>query len=188
MGENLADEKRKAIEIDRAVRKARQRERAKQGCLGCLGIVALALALTFALAQCPSSEKQSNTSPLAPVRGVFIARPLQVDAARGTVTLDGWSDKRGADEQVSFTLEINSGRMVQCQYWSQTALNHLTNQHPPRDVCGWRNPKDRPDGGADVEFAIVARSLKQGRPRRVSGTLVLSPTLAHALSRMLQEL
>ena len=185
MSGELDADKRKAIEIDRAVRRARYWERQKQAGLGCLVFLALSVLLTLALARCPADAPRDASSALTPVHGVFIAQPLQVGARPGTATMDGWSTEQGADEQVSFTIEKGTGRMVQCQYWSKALLNHLTAENPPKDECGLRGGKDRTGGGVEVSFMIIARSLKEGRPRNVSGTLILSQPVARQLSNLL---
>jgi hypothetical protein len=183
--EDLERAKREAVEVDRAVRKARYWDRYKRAGLGCLVLVGLAIILALALVGLPGKHEDAGTTPLPAIHGAFIAQELHNGDTPGTVVLDGRSAQHGTDEQVSFMIDRTTGRMRQCEYWSTKALNHLTVEYPPQDVCSFKGAHLAKVGEVEVGFSMIVKSLSSGQARNVSGTLLFSKETAHSFSALL---
>ena len=177
---------RKAVAAHKAVKKYKRQQKLRRSGLGCLAMIVWSVLFVWWCAPEETWEGaveeirsggRTPSEPLPSVHGDFRARPFRPGEAKGTVVLGAWSTERGADEQVSFTLNEQGG-YYQCQYWSVKLENHLTEVRPDPEACRMERGKTQADGSIAVRFSMRPHSLKEGRKRAVSGRLIFSAELA----------
>ena len=177
-------EEQKAIDIDKAVRKARAAEKNKRALFGCFGLIVASLLIGKCMADLGQEDK---SAALAGIHGDFTAQPVKKGDTPGTVMIEGWSTTRGADEQVVFTFSLSPKKLMQCQYWSNTLSNHLTGQNPAKEECSFGKGADLPGDKVGMAFTMHPQSMSEGKPRAVTGTLILSQKVMREFARAVGE-